>query len=226
MEQEFLLSLAMIIGIDLILGGDNAIVIAMASRNLPEDKRNKAIIWGTVIAIVLRAALTTGAVYLLRIPYVQLAGGLFLLHIAFQLIAGKADSGGKIESHPSLWKAVRTIVAADVLMGLDNVIAVAGVANGHAGLVIIGLFFSIPIIIWGSRFILKLIDAFPALIYAGGAMLAFTAGKMISHEDQLQTFFFHHPSFIEGVPYFASLVIVLGGLLHRFWPVGRKRPVK
>ncbi|MFY4774350.1 TerC family protein [Metabacillus sp. RGM 3146] len=218
MEQEFLLSLVMIIGIDLILGGDNAIVIAMASRNLPEEKRTKAIVWGTVIAIALRTTLTTGAVFLLRIPFVQLAGGIFLLHIAFQLIVGKEEKNEKIESHHSFWKAVRTIVAADILMGLDNVIAVAGVANGHAVLVVLGLLISIPIIIWGSKFILRLIDRFPPLIYLGGGMLAFTAGKMISNEEQLQHYYYTHPSIFEAMPYFAAIVMVMGGLFYRMMP--------
>ncbi|MTH53239.1 YjbE family putative metal transport protein [Bacillus mangrovi] len=210
MEQEFLISLLMIIGIDLVLGGDNAIVIAMASRRLPEKQRQKAIILGTLLAIALRTALTTVAVYLMAIPYLQLAGGIFLLYIAFNLMAGKEEEHDQIKSHTSLWKAVQTIVAADVLMGLDNVIAVAGAANGHTLLVVIGLFISIPVIIWGSKFVLQLIDRFPYLIYVGGGMLAYTAGKMISHEDQLQ-FLASKPVFIEGIPYFTVLLLIAGG---------------
>ncbi|WP_338781083.1 TerC family protein [Metabacillus sp. FJAT-52054] len=214
MEQEFLISLLMIIGIDLILGGDNAIVIAMASRRLPEKQRQKAIIIGTLLAITLRTALTTVAVYLLTIPYLQLAGGIFLLYISFGLMAGKEEENENIKSHGSLWKAVRTIVAADVLMGLDNVIAVAGAANGHTMLVVTGLFISIPVIIWGSKFVLQLIDRFPYLIYVGGGMLAYTAGKMISHEDQLQ-FLASKPLFLEGIPYFTVLIFVLSGVLMK-----------
>ncbi|AZB42371.1 TerC family protein [Bacillus sp. FJAT-42376] len=214
MEQEFLISLLMIIGIDLILGGDNAIVIAMASRKLPEKDRQRAIIIGTLLAITLRTALTTIAVYLLTIPYLQLAGGIFLLYISFGLMAGKEENDDSIKSHISLWKAVRTIVAADVLMGLDNVIAVAGAANGHTWLVVTGLFISIPVIIWGSKFVLQLIDRFPYLIYVGGGMLAYTAGKMISHEDQLQ-FLSEKPMFLEALPYFTVLIFIISGMMMK-----------
>ncbi|MGD7009196.1 TerC family protein [Metabacillus sp. 84] len=214
MEQEFLISLFMIIGIDLILGGDNAIVIAMASRNLPEKQRQKAIIIGTFLAIALRTALTTVAVYLLTIPYLQLAGGIFLLYISFGLMCGGDEEEEHVKSHGSLWKAVRTIVAADVLMGLDNVIAVAGAANGHTMLVVTGLFISIPVIIWGSKFVLKLIDRFPYLLYVGGGMLAYTAGKMISHEDQLQ-FLADRPMFLEAIPYFTVLIFVISGIITK-----------
>jgi YjbE family integral membrane protein len=215
MEQEFLLSLFVIIGIDLILGADNAIVIAMACRNLPVIQRNKAIILGTVLAIVFRIFLTLIAVYLLKIPFLQLIGGVFLLYIAYHLIVGKDDDTNSIKSYNSLWKAIQTIVFADLLMGFDNVIAVAGAAQGHMGLVAIGLFISIPIIIWGSKIILSLLTKFPLLIYVGGGLLAYTAGKMIIGEHQLQTLFTSYPLLAQSLPYLTTSFILFAGVLYQ-----------
>ncbi|MBD1383063.1 TerC family protein [Metabacillus arenae] len=214
MEQEFLISLFMIIGIDLILGGDNAIVIALACRNLAEQQRQKAILLGTFLAITVRIVLTSFAVILLKIPFLQLIGGLFLLFIAYHLIVGKDEKNDNIQSHQSLWKAVKTIVIADILMGLDNVVAIAGAANGKTTLVIIGLLISVPIIIWGSRFILKLLEHFPGLVYVGGGMLAFTAGKMINQEHNLQPFLLYHPHLALSIPYVMTVFIIAGGLVY------------
>lgn len=215
MEQEFLLSLVMIIGIDLLLGGDNAIVIAMASRNLPPKQRKKAVIIGTVLAIVVRILLTSVAVYLFQIPFVQLIGGILLLYIAYHLIVGTAENEGEIQSHQSLRRAVQTIVFADILMGMDNVIAVAGAANGQTLLVIIGLLISIPIMIWGSSLILKILDRYPALIYIGGGMLAYTAGKMIINEHKLAPIFHTHPSMSVMLPYLLIFFLIAAGVIYQ-----------
>lgn len=215
MEQEFLLSLLVIIGIDLILGADNAIVIAMACRKLPVIQRNKAIILGTILAIVFRIFLTLIAVYLLQVPFLQLIGGVFLLYIAYHLIVGKDDDTNSIKSYDSLWKAIKTIVIADLLMGFDNVIAVAGAAQGHMGLVAFGLFISIPIIIWGSKIILSLLTKFPLLIYVGGGLLAYTAGKMIIGEHQLQTLFMSYPLLTQSLPYLTTSFILFAGVLYQ-----------
>ncbi|MGD6792891.1 TerC family protein [Metabacillus indicus] len=215
MEQEFLMSLVMIIGIDLLLGGDNAIVIAMASRNLPPKQRKKAVVLGTVFAIVVRILLTTVAVYLFQIPFVQLIGGILLLYIAYHLIVGSEEKEGEIKSHQSLRKAVQTIVAADMLMGMDNVIAVAGAAGGKTVLVVIGLLISIPIMIWGSNLILKLLDKYPALVYIGGGMLAYTAGKMIIHEHKLASIFHTHPSMGTLLPYLLILFLTAAGFIYQ-----------
>lgn len=215
MEQEFFLSLLVIIGIDLVLGADNAVVIAMACRNLPVVQRNKAIILGTMLAIVIRILITLIAVYLLKIPFLQLIGGVFLLYIAFHLITGREDDTNKIKSHGSLWKAIQTIVIADLLMGFDNVIAVAGAAQGHMILVAIGLFISIPIIIWGSKIILVLLTKYPFLIYVGGGLLAFTAGKMIIEEHQLQTIYMTHPIIAQSLPFLTTSFILFAGILYQ-----------
>ncbi|HZH59543.1 MAG TPA: TerC family protein [Metabacillus sp.] len=215
MEQDFLLSLLMIIGIDLVLGADNAIVIAMACRNLPDVQRNKAIIMGTMLAIVFRIFITLIAVYLLKIPFLQLIGGVFLLYIAYHLIVGKEEDTTKIKSHHSLWKAIKTIVIADLLMGFDNVLAVAGAAQGHMILVALGLLISIPIIIWGSKMILVLLTKYPFLIYFGGGLLAFTSGKMIIEEPNLQNLYSSYPMIEQSIPYLTVSFILLAGLIYQ-----------
>ncbi|MBU7591038.1 TerC family protein [Metabacillus halosaccharovorans] len=215
MEHDFLLSLLMIIGIDLVLGADNAVVIAMACRNLPVVQRNKAIVLGTMLAIVIRIVITLIAVYLLKIPFLQLIGGVFLLYIAYQLIVGKEEDTTKIRSHQSLWKAIKTIVVADLLMGFDNVLAVAGAAQGHMLLVALGLFISIPIIIWGSKIILVLLTKYPFLIYIGGGLLALTSGKMIIDEPNLQNLFISYPMIEQSIPYLTVSFILLAGLIYQ-----------
>jgi YjbE family integral membrane protein len=178
-------ALLTIILIDLVLAGDNAIVIALAARNLPPQLQKKAIVWGTVGAIVVRSAMTVGVVWLLKIPGLMLIGGLGLLWIAYKLLA---DQGGKEHDGPvasTFWGAMKTIVVADALMGIDNVLGVAGAAHGSFDLVVIGLLVSIPIVVFGSTMVLKLVERFPAIINIGAAVLAFTAAKMIVSEQLL-----------------------------------------
>ncbi|MBG9502283.1 membrane protein [Bacillus thuringiensis] len=213
MDLEFLTSVLMIVGIDVVLGGDNAIVIALASRNLPESKRNKAILIGTLLAIVLRIVLTILAVYLLDIPFLQLIGGVLLTLIAVNLLTDYSNDLSAIQGKTTLFQAVRTIVFADLVMGFDNVIAIAGAAHGRFLLVIIGLLISIPIIIWGSKLILILMERFPFLIYCGAAILAYTAGKMVTHEDRLATFFHNNPSFTASIPYLFIFTILCIGFI-------------
>ena len=186
MDVELLSQILIIIGIDIVLGGDNAIVIALACRNLPGDKRNKAILLGTGLAIVVRVLLTIIAVYLLMIPSLQLIGGLFLVYIAYNLLSEEGDDVNKIRGGTTLFQAVRTIVVADLVMGFDNVLAVAGAAGGKIILVVAGLLISIPIIVWGSKIILKFMERFPIIIYIGAGILALTAGKMITHEERIK----------------------------------------
>ncbi|KAF0996006.1 MULTISPECIES: TerC family protein [Geobacillus] len=214
MVDEYIVSILLIIGIDVILGGDNAVVIALASRNLPEQKRNVAIIVGTALAIAVRIVLTVAVVWLLTIPFLQLAGGVVLFWIALKLIGQKDAKPTMIKAEPSLWKAIQTIVAADVAMGLDNVIAIAGAAQGHIGLVVFGFLCSVPIIILGSKIILYAMERFPILIYAGGALLAYTAGKMIAAEERLRPFY--PPNGEALFPMAAAVLAVLLGLAaHR-----------
>ncbi|AGT31144.1 membrane protein [Geobacillus genomosp. 3] len=209
MVDEYIVSILLIIGIDVILGGDNAVVIALASRNLPEQKRNIAIILGTALAIAVRIFLTAAVVWLLTIPFLQLAGGLILFWIALKLIGQKDEKPVAIKAEPSLWKAVRTIVVADVVMGMDNVIAIAGAAQGHTGLVVFGFLCSVPIIILGSKIVLYAMERFPFLIYIGGALLAYTAGKMIATEERLHPFY--DPRWELLFPVAAAILAVLLG---------------
>ena len=180
-STSFFSALFAIIVIDLVLAGDNAIVIAMAARNLPKHLQKKAIIWGAVGAIAVRSAMTLIVVYLLNIPGLMLVGGLLLIWIAYRLLSPEEDkkSDEHDQSTTSFWTAMKTIVIADAVMGLDNVLAVAGAANGSYLLVVLGLLISIPVVVWGSTQILKLVDRYPAIIYLGAGVLAWTAAKMI-----------------------------------------------
>jgi YjbE family integral membrane protein len=182
-------ALLAIILIDLVLAGDNAIVIALAARNLPPHLKQKAILWGTVGAIVVRSAMTVGVVWLLKVPGLMLVGGLGLVWIAYKLLA---DQGGNEHDGPmasTFWGAMKTIIVADALMGVDNVLGVAGAAHGSFDLVIIGLVVSVPIVVFGSTVVLKLVERFPAIIQIGSAVLAFTAAKMVVSEPLLAQFF-------------------------------------
>jgi YjbE family integral membrane protein len=183
LTPEFWSALAAIIVIDLVLAGDNAIVIALAARSLPRTLQRRAIVWGTVGAVALRSALTVGALSLLKVPGLMLAGGLLLIWIACRLLSGN-DGGQEHDVAPAanFWAAMRTIVIADAVMGLDNVLGVAGAANGSVLLVVLGLLISIPLVVWGSTLILHLLRRFPGLLYVGGAVLAWTAVKMITGE--------------------------------------------
>ncbi len=179
-------ALLAIILIDLVLAGDNAIVIALAARNLPPHLQKKAVMWGTVGAIVVRSVMTVGVVWLLKIPGLMLVGGLGLLWIAYRLLADQngAEHNGPVVS--TFWGAMKTIVVADALMGIDNVLGVAGAAQGSFDLVIIGLLISVPIVVFGSTLVLKLVERFPIIIKLGAAVLAFTAAKMIVSERLLK----------------------------------------
>ncbi|WP_453990806.1 TerC family protein [Bacillus nitroreducens] len=187
LSLEFLTALLVIIGIDLVLAGDNAIVIGLAARNLPKEQQKKAIIWGTVGAIAIRIAATLAVVWLLGIPGLRVVGGILLVWIAYNLLTD--DKGHEIKAVGSFWAAIRTIIIADALMGLDNVLAVAGAAQGNFLLVVLGLIISVPIMIWGSTLFIKLIDRFPIIITLGAAILAWTASKMIVAEPFLSSVF-------------------------------------
>ncbi|TAG79875.1 MAG: TerC family protein [Burkholderiales bacterium] len=177
-------AIGQIILIDILLGGDNAVVIALACRNLPVHQRTKGIIWGTAGAIVLRVILIAFAVTMLKIPFLKLIGGLLLFWIGIKLLVGEDDGDHSVAGSASLWGAVKTIIIADFVMSLDNVIAIAGAAESTPGdhqfaYIVFGLLVSIPIIVWGSTLVLKLIDRFPLIVTAGAALLGWIAGGMI-----------------------------------------------
>jgi YjbE family integral membrane protein len=210
-------ALLAIVLIDLVLAGDNAIVIALAARRLPQHLQRRAIVWGTIGAIVVRSAMTVGVVWLLRVPGLMLVGGLGLIWIAYKLLI---DKGGTEHEGPvatTFWGAMRTIVVADALMGIDNVLGVAGAAHGAFDLVLIGLVVSVPIVVFGSTLVLKLVARFPFIVHAGAAVLAFTAAKMIVGEPLLDDVFDHTAA------RWTTYVTAVAGVLASAWWATRRR---
>ena len=212
---DFFSALLAIIIIDLVLAGDNAIVIALAARKLPAHLQMRAVVWGTAGAIAVRVLMTLIVVALLKVPGLMLAGGLLLVWIAYKLLAEdeedehEAAAGTKITG---FWSAIRTIVIADTVMGLDNVLGVAGAAGGSFLLVVLGLLISIPIMVWGSTLILRVVDRYPVIIYVGAAVLAWTATKMILHEPLVA-------GRIAGMPWvnWLTYAVLVGGVLLAGW---------
>ncbi|HEX7369007.1 MAG TPA: YjbE family putative metal transport protein [Rhodanobacteraceae bacterium] len=209
LDAAFWSGLASIIVIDLVLAGDNAIVIAMAARNLPKHHQFRAIFWGTVGAIVVRVAMTAGIIWLLKLPGLMLVGGVVLIPIALKLL--RQDTHAHSQKHPmrranDFWGAIFTIMVADALMGLDNVLGIAGASGGHLGLVVLGLLVSVPLVVWGSTLLLKLIDRYPAIIYIGAAAIAWTAARMLTQDGLVKPWFDAH----DPLRYLVDAVLVLG----------------
>ena len=212
--MEYLLQLFSIILINIVLSGDNALVIALASRNLKANQQKIVMLWGSAGAIGLRICLTFVAVFILGIPYLQMVGGGLLLWIAIKLIADQQRHREEVRAEKNVWGAIKTIILADLIMSLDNVIAIIGAAKGKVSLLIIGLVISIPIIIWGSKLIGDIIHKWPIIIVMGSVFLGWTAGSMVVDDPQLielnQMYFW-----LEwAVPsLFAALVLVVGSQL-------------
>ena len=209
-------ALLAIILIDLVLAGDNAIVIALAARNLPPHLKNKAIVWGTVGAIAVRSVMTLGVVWLLQIPGLMALGGAGLLWVAYKLLA---DDGGGEDHGPmatTFWGAMKTIIVADALMGVDNVLGVAGAAHGAMDLVVIGLLVSVPIVVFGSKVVLTLVERFPVIIQLGAAVLAFTAAKMIISEPLLDAVFDPY-----AIARWSTYAACIAGVLGAGWLASR-----
>jgi len=200
-------ALMSIVLIDLVLAGDNAIVIGLAARNVPAHLQRRVILWGTAGAIIVRALLTGVVVWLLKIPGFLLVGGLALVYIGWKLTR-EEDKGHAIEAKASFRAAVQTIVVADAVMGVDNVLAVGGAAHGSWLLVIIGLVISIPIVVWGSSLVLKWVERYPVIIWLGAGVLGWTAAKMIATEPLLAGWLAAHPAFVTALE-----VVVVGGLV-------------
>lgn len=215
-SPDFWIAVGQIIAIDILLGGDNAVVIALASRRLPVQQRAQAIFWGMFGAVGLRMVLIFFALELLRFPYLKIVGGLLLLWIGIKLLLPADEDGGhEIDASMHLMGAIKTIVLADAVMSLDNVIGIAGAAKGHLGLVIFGLVVSVPIIVWGSRFVLTLMDRFPVVILGGAALLGWIAGDMIAHDVVLAD---HYKALAPGIytwtaPVAGALLVVAIGKL-------------
>ncbi|WP_276356255.1 TerC family protein [Cohnella caldifontis] len=183
MEGDWLLGLLKIMLVNIVLSGDNAVVIALACRRLPPAQQKRAIFWGTMGAVLLRLALTGVAVWLLKVPLVEACGGILLLYIAVKLLTGQEDEEGEGRSGLSIRQAIRTIIAADVVMSLDNVVAVAGVAQGDWLLIGIGLAVSIPLIVFCSSLLTRLMKRFPVIVWLGAGLLGYTAGEMLVKDE-------------------------------------------
>jgi len=226
MQVEFWIAVGQIIMIDILLGGDNAVVIALACRRLPPAQRTKGIIWGTAGAIILRVILIFFALTLLAIPYLKLVGAVLLLWIGIKLLLPEEEEGhGTIEASDKLWAAVKTVIVADLVMSVDNVIAIAGAAEGAGGdhkmpLVIFGLLVSIPIIVWGSQLVIKLMDRFPMIITIGGMLLGWIAGTMAVTDPAVVK---HFGTLPENASTYAGIVGALFVLAVGLWIQRRMR---
>ncbi len=214
-------ALLTIILIDLVLAGDNAIVIALVARNLPSELQRKAIIWGTVGALAIRVIMTLCVVWLLKIPGLMFVGGVGLVWVAYKLLADPGNDEGHSPQVTTFMGAMKTIVVADALMGIDNVLGVAGAAKGAMDLVVIGLLISIPIVVWGSTLVLRWVERFPIIIYIGAAVLAYTAAHMIVGERLLA--FVFQENRVVNIAF--HVLVVVGVLLAGRWASQRAAAV-
>lgn len=212
-DHEFWVAVTEIIAIDVLLGGDNAVVIALACRDLPPEQRRKGIFWGVFGAVALRVILIFFAVSLLAIPFLKIVGALLLLWIGIKLLLPETtESKHEVEASQHLWGAVKTIVLADAVMSLDNVIAIAGAANDDMTLVVLGLIVSVPIIVWGSKLVLRLMERFPWIITAGGALLGWIAGGMAVHDVAAKEWVAANAEWLKVVaPLIGALFVVASG---------------
>ena len=203
-----------IILIDLALGGDNSIIIGMAAKNLPRDLQKKAIFYGTGGAIILRFLMAAVVVWLLQIPYLKTVGGILLVIIGIKLIGGRSQENVHVTAKDSLLGAIKTIIAADALMSLDNVLGIVAATGGHLGLLLFGMLVSVPIIVYGSTVVIRIMTRFPALIYVGGLILGWAAGGMVATDLSLP--------FASGNELFIkvglTVLTVAGGLLWKYLP--------
>ena len=209
MATEVIVTILKIIMIDIILSGDNAVVIAMATRSLPKNLQNKAIFAGTAFAVIFRIILAAVVLMIMGIPYIHAVAGLLLAYIAWGVLDQGKEDDAHIKSHNSIWRAVVTIAVADLTMSLDNVVAVAGAAGGHMGLLIAGITISIPLMIIGSKFLVYLMEKYPIIIYIGAGILTWTAGEMILKDKSLNRLV----DLPHGAMSYAILAIVTGMIL-------------
>ncbi|MET4578329.1 TerC family protein [Ottowia thiooxydans] len=212
-HPDFWIGLIKIVWINIILSGDNAVVIALAARSLPADQQKKAVLFGSGAAVVLRIILTVVAAKLLSLPYLQIIGGLLLMWIGVQLLGGEDDGDGESKQQGGLMLAIRTILIADLVMSLDNVIAVAAAAQGSMVLLILGLAISIPLVVFGSTLMIKLMERFPIIVVLGAALIGWVAGETIVADNALKGFlsgasWVHYVAAAVG----AALVLLIGNL--------------
>jgi YjbE family integral membrane protein len=205
-NADFWVGLVEIVWINIILSGDNAVVIALAARSLPPAQQRKAIVWGSGAAVVLRIVLTVVAARLLALPYLQIAGGLLLLWIGVQLLKDEQEEEAGTAPHGNLMTAVHTILIADLVMSLDNVIAVAAAARGSPVLLVLGLAISIPLVVFGSTLMIKVMERFPVIVVAGAALIGWVAGETLAGDVVLH-------SWVEAAPWLHYAAGVAGVLL-------------
>jgi len=215
-SSDFWIGLLKIVWINIILSGDNAVVIALAARSLPPAQQKRAILLGSGAAVVLRIALTVVAAKLLTLPFLQVAGGLLLLWIGVQLLGDEEDGEGSGKEPGSMAAAVRTILLADLVMSLDNVIAVAAAAEGNMALLVCGLVISIPLVVFGSTLMIKLMERFPIIVMLGAGLIGWVGGETIVSDTSLREVleanpWLHYAGAIAG----AVFVVVVGKLLQR-----------
>ena len=207
LSVQFVYGLLVIILIDIVLGGENAIVIAMASKRLPPDLRKQAMIWGTLGAVAVRFACVAALTYLLMIPGLKIVGGLMLIYIGWKLTQGSSDHSN-IKAVGTFWGALGTIIMADAVMGVDNALAIAGAANGSWTLIVLGLLISVPIILFSASLVSRYLERYPSLIYLGSFVLYYVAGKMIVHEPFIDNQLDPLHDFIENfLPVIGAVVI-------------------
>lgn len=214
-DPTFWISLGEIMLVNIVLSGDNAVVIALAARSLPDLQRRRAVVWGSVAAIIMRVVLTIVAVEMLRLPYLKLVGSVLLFWIALKLLTPEDEGEDNIHSHNSMSTAIRTILIADVVMSLDNVLAVAAAAKGNSALLMLGLAVSIPLVIFGSTLVLKLMDRFPFIITLGAAMLGYVSGEMLVTDPILHDwpYLLDNPWLHSAIPASGAVLVVLIGKL-------------
>ena len=219
LDPIFWTALLKIIGINIVLSGDNAVVIALAARSLPAKQQKQAVFWGSGAAIVMRIVLTIFAVALLQLPWLKLIGSVLLVWIGIKLLTGEDEDEDGVEGHSSMLAAIKTILIADLVMSLDNVIAVAAAAKSDLTLVMIGLAISIPLIIYASTLLIKVMERYPIVITIGAALIGWVAGEMAWDESVLKSFTTQFPKWFEYVAATAgALTVILVGK----WLAGRR----
>ena len=212
-DPEFWVAALQIIAIDIVLGGDNAVIIALACRKLPEKQRNQGIFWGVFGAIFIRVILVFFALNLLTLPFLKIIGALLLIWIGIKLLMPESsDNGHQVDAGTTLLGAIKTIIIADTVMSLDNVIGIAGAAKGDIGLVVFGLLVSVPIIVWGSKFVMKLMTRFPVTIVIGAGLLGWIAGDMSTTDTVTKVWVEDNAAYLRWVaPIVTALMVVTAG---------------
>lgn len=211
-SPQFWIAVVQIIAIDIVLGGDNAVVIALACRRLPEQQRKLGIFWGVFGAIALRVVLIFFALSLLAIPYLKIVGAALLLWIGIKLLQPESEGAHEIDASTTLIGAIKTIIVADAVMSLDNVIAIAGAAKDDIGLVIFGLVISVPIIVWGSQLVMKIMDRYPVTIAIGAGLLGWIAGDMVVTDVVTKEWVSTQAKYLHWIaPLVAALFVIVAG---------------